>query len=64
MIRPSTVEIDLIVDPYVLRIFPTSLLPTFFLVSTLAPVAWYISGMTWFSLRVVTQVWTGKYHAE
>lgn len=41
------VLVDVILDPYMLNIFPRSLLPTALYIVILAVGAWFLSGYTW-----------------
>jgi hypothetical protein len=51
MLHPTTVAVDIILDPYLFNILPRSLAPNIFLVIVVAICAWPLSGMTWRLLR-------------
>lgn len=51
MLRPQPVDIDIILDPYLANIFPTSLVPTAIYIIVLAFLAFYISGWIWRGLQ-------------
>ena len=47
MLHPEPVKVEIILDPYLLSIFPTSLLPTAVYLIALAIGGWYLSGRIW-----------------
>ncbi|KAF2097416.1 hypothetical protein NA57DRAFT_77673 [Rhizodiscina lignyota] len=47
MRNPPDVHVDIILDPYVLGIFPRSLLPTAVYLLSLTIIGWYLSGYLW-----------------
>jgi hypothetical protein len=51
MSSPPSVDVDLILDPYLLNVFPRSLSPTAAYIVALACVAWFVSGAIWMFLR-------------
>ena len=63
MQKPPPVDVDIILDPYVLNVFPQSLLPTAAYIICLAVGGWYISGIIWFALRPTPEV-REKVHDE
>ena len=61
MSSPPPVDVDLILDPYVINVFPRSLGPTAAYIVALAFVAWIVSGAVWKFLRPET---TNKAHKD
>jgi hypothetical protein len=53
-LRPVT-DVDLVLDPYLLNIFPQSLLPTAAYIIVLAVASWFLSGFAWSKLQVFVQ---------
>ncbi|KAK3705824.1 hypothetical protein LTR37_013131 [Vermiconidia calcicola] len=53
MQKPPPVDVDIILDPYLDNIFPTSLLPTAAYIVCLAVGSWYVSGYIWSLLKPV-----------
>ncbi|KAI9781663.1 MAG: hypothetical protein M1835_004259 [Candelina submexicana] len=47
------VDVDIILDPYLLNIFPKSLVPTAGYIAILAIVSWFVSGWIWERLRKI-----------
>ena len=47
------VLVDIILDPYVLNVFPKSLVPTAGYLTVLAIGAWFLSGVIW---RILVQI--------
>lgn len=62
MQHPPPVNVDIILDPYLANIFPSSLLPTAGYICCLAVIGWYISGIIWSFLQ--STVSTGKIHTD
>ncbi|KAI4769655.1 hypothetical protein E4T52_15288 [Aureobasidium sp. EXF-3400] len=58
---PPPVYVDIILDPYLLNIFPQSLLPTAAYIIILAVASWFLSGFAWSKLQVFVQ---GKQHSD
>lgn len=56
MANVPPVHADVILDPYVLNIFPKSLLPTAMYILILAGVAWAISWLVWTGVEGVVGV--------
>jgi hypothetical protein len=46
---------DLVLDPYLLNIFPQSLLPTAAYIVVLAVASWFLSGFAWSKLQLFVQ---------
>ncbi|GAB7340801.1 hypothetical protein MBLNU457_7169t2 [Dothideomycetes sp. NU457] len=44
---PPAVKVDIILDPYLLNIFPASLLPTGGYILAIAFISWFVSGAFW-----------------
>lgn len=61
MSNPPPVDVDLILDPYVLNVFPRSLGPTAVYIVILAIGAWLVSGYIWKFLQGTA---TEKPHTE
>ncbi|KAI4718866.1 hypothetical protein E4T48_04961 [Aureobasidium sp. EXF-10727] len=61
MQQPPPVYGDIILDPYLLNIFPQSLLPTAAYIIVLAVTSWFLSGFAWSKLQVFVQ---GKQHSD
>jgi hypothetical protein len=61
MSNPPSVDVDLILDPYVFNVFPGSLGSTAAYIIALACVAWVISGAIWKFLQSGT---ASKAHKE
>ncbi|KAG9665631.1 hypothetical protein KCU95_g14253, partial [Aureobasidium melanogenum] len=61
MQHPPPVYVDIILDPYLLNIFPQSLLPTAAYILVLAVASWFLSGFVWSKLQVFVQE---KQHAD
>ncbi|KAF2229921.1 hypothetical protein EV356DRAFT_536854 [Viridothelium virens] len=55
MLDPPPVLVDIILDPYLLNVFPRSLVPTAGYILGLAILGWYLSGLIWNWLISVTQ---------
>jgi hypothetical protein len=51
MSSPPSVDVDLILDPFVFNVFPRSLGPTAAYIIVLACGAWIVSGRVWRFLR-------------
>lgn len=51
MRHPPAVGVEIILDPYLLNIFPQSLLPTGALIVVIAITGWILSGIIWNQLR-------------
>lgn len=51
MQSPPSVDVDIILDPYIFNVFPKSLLPTAAYIICLAICSWYGSGIVWSKLR-------------
>ncbi|THZ75655.1 hypothetical protein D6C84_09034 [Aureobasidium pullulans] len=49
---PPPVDVDIILDPYLLNIFPQSLLPTAAYIILLAGASWFLSGFAWAKLQL------------
>ncbi|THY28946.1 hypothetical protein D6D01_03723 [Aureobasidium pullulans] len=49
---PPPVDVDIILDPYLLNIFPQSLLPTAAYIILLAVASWFLSGFAWAKLQL------------
>jgi hypothetical protein len=64
MLHPPAVGVEIILDPYILNILPRSLLSTILLVTTTAICAWFLSGMTWRSLRGIADATPSKHRKE
>lgn len=47
MANPPPVEVDIILDPYLLNIFPRSLVPTAVYIIIVAVCAWVVSQLVW-----------------
>ncbi|SMR62757.1 unnamed protein product [Zymoseptoria tritici ST99CH_3D1] len=54
MQHPPKVSVDIILDPYLVNIFPASLLPTAAYIIVLAVGAWYLSAIIWRRLQPVS----------
>ncbi|THW05652.1 hypothetical protein D6D26_02028, partial [Aureobasidium pullulans] len=52
---PPPVDVDIILDPYLLNIFPQSLLPTAAYIILLAVASWFLSGFAWAKLQLFVQ---------
>ncbi|KAG9822819.1 hypothetical protein KCU63_g17092, partial [Aureobasidium melanogenum] len=61
MQHPDPVYVDIILDPYLLNIFPQSLLPTAGYILVLAVASWFLSGFAWSKLQIFVQE---KQHAD
>lgn len=61
MSSPPSVDVDLILDPYVFNVFPRSLSPTAAYIVVLATGAWVVSGYVW---RYVQPGTANKAHQE
>lgn len=55
MENPPPVEVDIILDPFLLNIFPRSLLPTAVYILIIAVCAWFISQLIWVGLANIAQ---------
>ncbi|KAK5200795.1 hypothetical protein LTR16_004883 [Cryomyces antarcticus] len=53
MREPPAVDVDIILDPYILNVFPQSLLPTAAYITVLAVASYSLSGAIWAWLRQV-----------
>ncbi len=62
MLRPPPVDIDIILDPYLWSVFPTSLLPIAAYITILAGLGWYISDIIWSYLASIAD--SAKHHTE
>ncbi|KAK6001527.1 hypothetical protein QM012_002858 [Aureobasidium pullulans] len=51
MQSPPPVYVDIILDPYLLNVFPQSLLPTAAYILVLAVASWFLSGFAWSKLQ-------------
>jgi hypothetical protein len=49
-------NLDTVLDPYLLNIFPQSLLPTAAYIIVLAVASWFLSGFAWSKLQTFVQV--------
>ncbi|MCJ1259774.1 hypothetical protein MMC24_007613 [Lignoscripta atroalba] len=56
MIDVPPVKVDIILDPYILNIFPKSLLPTAAYLIVLVIVSWFLSNIIWRWLDGVSQI--------
>jgi hypothetical protein len=54
-------NVELVLDPYLLNIFPQSLLPTAAYIVVLAVASWFLSGFAWSKLQGFVQ---RKEHAD
>ena len=61
MSEPPPVDIDIILDPYLVNIFPQSLLPTAGYIVVLAIGSWFLSSYIWKHLRPASPA---KKHAD
>lgn len=61
MSSPPSVDVDLILDPYIFNVFPRSLGPTAAYIIVLACAAWIVSGRVWRLLGTATD---NKSHEE
>jgi hypothetical protein len=59
-LHPVT-NLDTVLDPYLLNIFPQSLLPTAAYIIVLAVASWFLSGFVWSKLQTFVQV---KQHSD
>lgn len=50
------VNVDIILDPFLLNVLPRSLLPTGVYLIVLAVLAWYLSGYIWQGLSFISQI--------
>lgn len=55
MDNPPPVEVDIILDPFLLNIFPRSLVPTAVYILIIAVCAWFISQLIWDGLANIAQ---------
>lgn len=60
---PPSVDVDIILDPYLANIFPQSLLPTALYIVALAIVAFFVSGLLWRALSQPAST-TAKRHTD
>lgn len=51
MLHPEPVDVDIILDPFLLNVFPASLVPTAVYLLALAIGSWYLSGWIWTFLQ-------------
>ncbi|EME47445.1 hypothetical protein DOTSEDRAFT_69389 [Dothistroma septosporum NZE10] len=61
MLQPEPVDVDIILDPYLLNVFPASLLSTAIYLVVLAVGGWYLSGKIWRLLQPNSE---SKIHQE
>lgn len=57
MQHPPPVDVDIILDPYLLNVFPASLSPTALYISVLAVVGYFVSGVLWRYLSPSAEVY-------
>ena len=63
MQHPPPVDVDIILDPYTLSVFPSSLLPTAVYLVVLAVGAWFLSEAIWSRLSTLEKI-EGKQHVD
>ena len=61
---PPPVDVDIILDPFILNILPRSLGPTAIYISVVAVAAWYISGYIYRWILAVSKEFEEKDHTE
>jgi hypothetical protein len=64
MQQPPPVLVDVILDPFLLNVFPRSLLPTAVYVSVVALIAWVASNKIWNLMLGIASQATPKPHAD
>jgi len=64
MQNPPPVGVDIILDPFLLNVFPQSILPTGALIVVIAIGGWVLSGMVWNWLQVLSRAGDDKAHAD